>query len=95
MTRILTIEICGMEFEVEVEYEEDYPKCGITDVLSVSGLMKNNLPVALKCDTERFQKELEGELQRALEDSILDVKLAHEDALYDQMKEELYKPGKD
>ena len=85
MTRILTIEICGMEFEVEVECEGDYPKCGITDVLSVSGIMKNNRPVVLKCDTERFLKDLEGELQEALEKDILDDKLAHEDALYDEM----------
>lgn len=85
MTRILTIEICGMEFEVEVEYEEEYPKCGITDVLSVSGIMNNSLPVILKCDTERFLKDLEGELQEALEKDILSDKLAHEDALYDAM----------
>jgi hypothetical protein len=88
MTRILTIEICGMEFEVEVEYEEEYPKCGITDVLSVSGIMKNSLPVALKCDRKRFLKDLEGDLQEALEEELITDKIAYAEMQMDAAREE-------
>jgi hypothetical protein len=88
MEKTLTIELYGMEFEVLVGYEQEGNKCGVTEVLEVSGVMKNNRSVALKCDKSAFEKAFEGELQEALEQAIIDDKTAYYEAKYDEARDE-------
>lgn len=88
MTKELELNVYGLELVVEVEYEVEDNKCGITEVHYVAARMKNGLPVALKCDMTRFMEDLEGELQEALENAIQADYEAYCDALYEQAKEE-------
>ena len=88
MTKELELNVYGLELVVEAEYEEEDNKCWLTDVHSVAARMKNGLPLVLKCDIQRFMKELDGELQEALEDALRADFDAYCDSLYEQAEEE-------
>lgn len=79
MTKLVYLNLFGIEFEVSVYYE-DNAVCGVESVC-VKG-------TPIECDVEKFGKELDGELQEALEASLRDDKIAAAEARYDAMKEE-------
>ena len=88
MTKLVYLNLFGIEFTVEVEYEEEDNKvyvCGVTEVYvgnDSTGAQK------IKCNTEEFYKSLDGELQEALEEAISNDKIVAAEARYDAMKEE-------
>lgn len=79
MTKLVYLKMFGIEFEVSVYYEDD-------SVCGVESVCVNGTPI--ECDTEKFEKELEGELQEALEEALRNDKIAAAEARYDAMKEE-------
>ena len=56
MTKVVYLNMFGIEFEVSVYYEDDA-------VCEVESVCVNGTPI--KCNTEKFEKELDGELQEA------------------------------
>lgn len=80
MTKDVYLNLAGLDLIVEVEYE-DMAVCGVKAV-------KDDAGRPLNCDTKRFYKDLEGELQESLENAIADEKIAYYENLMDQRKEE-------
>ena len=79
MTKTVTIEFLGIDFEVEVEYE-DNSVCSVESV-SIDGRR-------IKCNVKEFFDGLESELQTAFENAIKDDEAAKADMMYDAAKEE-------
>lgn len=79
MTKLVYINMFGIEFEVSVYYE-DNAVCGVESVCV------NGTPI--ECNTEQFEKELDVELQEALEEELRNDKIAAAEERYDAMKEE-------
>ena len=77
----------GIEFIAHVTYEQEDNKVSIgevTDVWVEGEDLANHL---IKCDKERFLKDFEGELYRALEEAVASDKAAYYEDLYDSQKE--------
>ena len=70
MIKTLPLEIHGLRLFVEVEYEGEGKEVNACGVLSVAAAPEKGAAIALKCDTERFFNDLDGELQEALENEI-------------------------
>lgn len=81
MEKQVSLDLHGITFYITVEYE-DHAVCGVVDVRTAP----NEKP--LKCDTEVFYNDLEGELQRALEDELQAEKDAYYDMVFEQKREE-------
>jgi len=81
---ILNFDFAGMPFEVDADVEEGY----VVGVLSVSIQAKTGKYFPIKVDTEEFLASMQDFLNDAVEQAIIDNRLAHEDFLFEQAREE-------
>lgn len=81
---ILNFNFAGMSFEVEADVEEGY----VVGILSVSVLAKTGKYFPVKVDREEFLGSMQDFLNDAVEQAILDNRLAHEDMLFETAREE-------
>ena len=88
MIKTVPLEIHGLRLFVEVEYDGEGKEVNACGVLSVAAVPEKGAVIALKCDTARFFKDLEGEVQEALENEIQADYEAYCDAMYEQAREE-------
>lgn len=79
MTKTIHMTIFGIEFEVEVEYE-DNAVCGVLSVKC------GGAPI--KCNLNEFCRDCEDDLQRALIDTLEDERIAYAEMRYEAAKEE-------
>lgn len=88
MLKTCEMALNGIRFVIDVEYEGEGNKVSAYGVESVSAQTLDGSFKALECDTERFYKDLEGEVQKALENAIQADYEAYCDAVYEQAREE-------
>ena len=88
MLKTCEMELNGMRLVIDVEYDGEGNKVSAHGVETVSAHTLDGSLKALECDTARFYKDLEGEVQKALENAIQADFEAYCDALYEQAKEE-------
>lgn len=81
---ILNFDFAGMSYEVEADVEEGY----VVGVLSVSVQAKTGKYFPVKVDREEFLGSMQDFLNDAMEQAIIDNRLAHEDMLFEQAREE-------
>lgn len=81
---ILNFDFAGMSYEVEADVEEGY----VVGVFSVSILAKTGKYFLVKVDSEEFLGSMQDFLNDAVEQAILDNRLAHEDMLFETAREE-------
>lgn len=81
---ILEFDFAGMSYEVEADVEEGY----VVGVLSVSVQAKTGKYFPVKVDREEFLGSMQDFLNDAVEQAILDNRLAHEDMLFETAREE-------
>lgn len=81
---ILNFDFAGMSYEVEADVEEGY----VVGILSVSVQAKTGKYFPVKVDREEFLGSMQDFLNDAVEQAILDNRLAHEDMLFETAREE-------
>lgn len=81
---ILNFNFAGMSYEVEADVEDGY----VVGVLSVSVQAKTGKYFPVKVDREEFLGSMQDFLNDAVEQAILDNRLAHEDMLFETAREE-------
>lgn len=81
---ILNFDFAGMSYEVEADVEDGY----VVGVLSVSVQAKTGKYFPVKVDREEFLGSMQDFLNDAVEQAILDNRLAHEDMLFETAREE-------
>lgn len=80
----LNFDFAGMSWEVEADVEEGY----VVGVLGVSVQAKTGKFFPVKFDQEEFFGSMQDFLNDAVEQAIIDERLAHEDMLFEQAREE-------
>lgn len=88
MLKTCEMELNGIRLVIDVEYEGEGNKVSAYGVETVSAQTLDGSFKTLECDVERFYKDLEGEVQEALENAIQADYEAYCDALYEQAREE-------
>lgn len=81
---ILNFDFAGMSFEVDADVEEGY----VIGVFGVKILAKTGKYFPVKVDTEEFLEGMQDFLNDAVEQAVLDNRLAHEDYLFEVAREE-------
>lgn len=81
---ILNFDFAGMSFEVDADVEDGY----VIGVFGVKILAKTGKYFPAKIDTEEFLASMQDFLNEAVEQAILDRRLAHEDMLFETAREE-------
>ena len=81
---ILNFDYSGVSYEVDADVE-DGEVIGVMGV-SVQANTKKYFPV--KVDTEKFLAGMQDALNEAVEDAVLNERLAHEDMLFETAREE-------
>ena len=84
MTQAIDFELAGMQLKVVVDYEDK----AVGGVEMVFAIGKDGREMLVDCDTEMFYELLEGELQDAFEEYLVQVKAFHDDIAYEQAREE-------
>ena len=84
MVKQVNLELFGLHFYVDVEYE-DNAVCGVERVYAE--IPEGHL-VELKCVTEDFYKSFDGDLQHALEDELESDRIAYAEMQMDAAREE-------
>ena len=80
---ILNFDFAGMSYEVDADVEDGY----VIGVLGVSVQAKTGKYFPVKVDREEFLGSMQDFLNDAVEQAILDNKLAHEDYLFETARE--------
>lgn len=81
---ILNFDFAGMSWEVEADVEEGL----VIGVISASVQSKTGKYFPVKVNRTEFLAGMEDFLNDAVEQAILDERLAHEDMLFEQAREE-------
>ncbi len=81
---ILEFDFAGMSFEVDADVEDGY----VIGVFGVKILAKTGKYFPVKVDSEEFLGSMQDFLNDAVEQAILDNRLAHEDMLFETAREE-------
>ena len=84
MTKAIDFELEGMQLKVVVDCE-DKAVGGVEMVFAVG---QDGREILVDCDTEMFYELLEGELQDAFEEHLVQEKAFHDDMAYEQAREE-------
>lgn len=84
MTKAIDFELAGMKLKVVVDYE-DRAVGGVEMVFAVG---KDGREMLVDCDTGMFYESLEGELQDAFEDYLVQEKAYYDDMQLEQAREE-------
>ena len=84
MTKAIDFELAGMQLKVVVDYE-DRAVGGVEMVFAVG---KDGREMLVDCDTGMFYESLEGELQDAFEEHLVQEKAYYEDLKWKQLREE-------
>lgn len=84
MTQAIDFELAGMKLKVVVDYE-DRAVGGVEMVFAVG---QDGREMLVDCDTGMFYELLEGELQDAFEDYLVQEKAYHDDMKWEQAREE-------
>lgn len=88
MTKRINFTSFGIEFFVEVSYEQDCNKLSIEEVTDVWVEGQDGENHLIKCVTDDFFKSFEGEIYKALEDEIESDKIAYAEMQMDAAREE-------
>lgn len=80
----LYIDFAGLKLEVEADVEDGY----VVGVLGVNILAKTGKYFPVKVDSEEFLGSMQDFLNDAVEQAIIDERLAHEDMLFETAREE-------
>lgn len=81
---ILNFDYAGVSYEVDADVEDGY----VIGVFGVKILAKTGKYFPVKIDTEEFLASMQDFLNEAVEQAILDRRLAHEDMLFETAREE-------
>lgn len=81
---ILNFDYAGVSYEVDADVE-DGEVIGVMGV-SVQAKTKKYFPV--KVDPEKFLEGMQDALNEAVEDAVINERLAHEDMLFETAREE-------
>jgi hypothetical protein len=81
---ILNFDFAGMSYEVEADVEDGY----VIGVLGVSVQAKTGKYFPVHVNTDKFLEDMQDFLNDAVEQAIIDNKLAHEDYLFETAREE-------
>lgn len=81
---ILNFDFAGMSYEVDADVEDGY----VIGILGVSVQAKTGKYFPVKVDREEFLGSMQDFLNDAMEQAILDRRLAHEDMLFETAREE-------
>lgn len=81
---ILNFDYAGVSYEVDADVD-DGEVIGVMGV-SVQAKTKKYFPV--KVDTEKFLEGMQDALNEAVEEAVLNERLAHEDMLFETAREE-------
>lgn len=84
MTKAINFELAGMNLKVVVDYE-DRSVGGVEMVFAVG---QDGREMLVDCDTDMFYELLEGELQDAFEEALVQEKAYYDDMRYEQAREE-------
>jgi hypothetical protein len=84
MTQAIDFELAGMKLKVVVDYE-DRAVGGVEQVFAVG---EDGKEMLVDCDTGMFYESLEGELQDAFEDYLVQEKAYYDDMRWEQAREE-------
>ena len=81
MVKTICMKFAGIEFEVDLDINEDDRIEQVMEVRLQDG-------IKVDCDTVEFCEVLEDQLYEALEEELLSDKLAAEDLMYETAREE-------
>lgn len=81
---ILNFDFAGMSWEVDADVEDG---C-VIGVMGVSVQAKTGKDFPVKVNREEFLASMQDLLNDAVEQAVLDARLAHEDMLFEQAREE-------
>lgn len=81
---ILNFDFAGISYEVEADVEDGY----VSGVMGVSAQAKTGKFFPVKVDTEKFLEGMQDVLNEAVEEAVLNERLAHEDMLFETAREE-------
>lgn len=81
---ILNFDFAGMSYEVDADVEDGE----VIGVMGVSVQAKTGKYFPVKVDREEFLGSMQAFLNDAVEQAILDNRLAHEDMLFETAREE-------
>lgn len=81
---ILNFDFAGMSYEVDADVEDGY----VIGVFGVKILAKTGKYFPVQVNTDKFLEDMQDFLNDAVEQAILDNRLAHEDMLFETAREE-------
>lgn len=84
MKSTLYFDFAGISFRVRAGLNEGL----VEDVGKVEVISNTGKYVPVQCDTEQFFTDMQDYLNEAVENAILDERLAHEDMLFETAREE-------
>lgn len=81
---ILNFDYAGVSYEVDADVEEGE----VIGVMGVSVQAKTKKYFPVNVDTEKFLEGMQDALNEAVEEAVLNERLAHEDMLFETAREE-------